>query len=523
MGREFIEVMPSGFISDIAPYAVPAESWTLTRNVRFQGSSAERFGGSRLIYTEAEAYIGAPEFAFTTVLNGLVWMLYGGAWGVGVTNGTNHYDVTPADWLPIAVAGTVTGGTINNIICFNHVACPPYYWDGAIVAGSVKPLPGWPANTKANLLRPFRQHLFAGDIQSAGGRQQDLLLFSDAAPVGAVPPTWTASATNQAGSLVLADGLGAVVEMAPMHDYAICYKQTVAYAIRWVGRPYIYTFQRLAAAVGAISQNAVAVLRGSHAVISIGDIVLVDGATARSLVDQRTRKAIFQNFNVAAAAVACNVHNPARSEVWFGLPTSGSSAVNLAAVWNYNTDKWALRTLPELTALGLTVVRGASSGGGGGEIWDTQTQAWQDTAGAWSGVQYGETQVKVIGCGPAHAGIIGFDLADLELGQPFEGWMERKTMPIGGTAKVKHIQAIFPRLTATQGSTMLVRIGVQMETSDPIQWDAETTFTVDPERAVKGIPVLRQGKFLSIQMRSSQADPWTMDGFGVEYQERGRY
>jgi hypothetical protein len=519
MPRQFLEVTPAGFNSDLAPYTVPPDTWTAARNVRFNGSSGERFGGSSLIYTATEAYIGNPEFAYTTFIAGQPWILYGGDWGVGVTNGTNHWNVTPAGWQPIATPGSVTGGTINNIIVFNHVDNVPFYWDGTTVAGAVKPLPGWPAATFCRLLRPFRSHLFAGDILSGAGRQQDLLLWSDAAPVGSVPPTWAPTATNQAGSFPLPDGLGAIVEMQPMHDYALAYKQGAAYAIRFVGRPYIYSFNRIAAVVGAVSPNAVCVLRGSHVTVSAGDIVRLDGAQAQSIIDQRVRKAIFRDYNAEAAGVVCNVHYPARSEVWFGLPVNGSNVCNLAAIWNYNTDKWTLRDLPGVDALSLTILRPNFVA----LIWSTQTQPWNSTQGSWNGIRYAETNLKVIGCSKNYAGIIAFDTDDLELGQPLEGKLERTSMPVGGTAKIKHFQHVYPRFSGQQGTTILCRIGVQLEASDAINWGAERAIVIDPSKTVQGIPVLAQGKFLSVSMRSYQTAGWTVDGFGVEFQERARY
>lgn len=517
--RTFAEFAPAGMISDPAPYTVPPDAYTFAQNVRFAGSSAERFGGAAVIYDGTEPYIGTPEFVFTTLINGQPWLLYGGAWGVAVTNGTNHYDVTPAGWVAPPEPGCVTGGTLNNYICFTHIGVDPLYWDGGTIAGSVKPLPGWPANTKCRILRPFRVHLFAGDILSAtGGRQQDLLMWSDAAPVNSIPPTWTPTATNQAGQTPLADGLGAISEMQPLQDYLMVYKNAAAYAVTFVGRPYIYTARRMAAVVGSIAPNAVAVLRQRHIVISPADIVAVDGAQSQSIIDQRVREALFGDFNAAAAQVACAVHYPAKSEVWVALPTKGADYCNLAGIWNYTTDRWTLRALPNVSWLAVSTLRP----GFVPLIWSTQAQSWEDTEGAWSGIRYAETQVKVIGCSPDTDGVFAFDMADTELGQPIEGRVERLSMPIGGTRNVKQFIQVYPRISGPQGTTVYCRIGVQMDIADAIQWGGERPVVVGPDDGISGIPVLAHGRFLSVSMRASQAQAWTIDGFGVDFHEKGR-
>jgi hypothetical protein len=516
--RKFMEFAPSGFNSDVAPYTVPIEEYTSALNVRFVGSSAQRFGGAALIYTTKEPWIGAPEFTFTTLINGFPWLLYGGAWGVGVTDGLDHYNVTPAGWVAPGY-GLVTGGTLNNIICFSHVGNVPFYWDGLTVPGSVKPLPGWPAATFCRILRPFRSHLFAGDILSGAGRQQDRVLWSDAAPTGTIPQVWTATAENQAGEFSLPDGLGAVSEMQPLHDFLMIYKQGAAYAASFVGRPYIYAARRMAAVVGAVSPNAVAVLRGAHVVISPGDVVRLDGANVVSLIDQRIRSALFGNVNANALSVACVVHYPPKSEVWVCLPTQGSALCNLAGVWNYSTNKWTMRQLPNLSAVSLTVLRPE----GAPLVWETQTQAWQDTQGNWSSVRYAESNIKVIGASPGQAAGIAFDMNDLELGQPLQGSVERLSMPIGGTQAVKLVSHIYPRISGTTGTQVLCRIGTQIDVSDPISWGAERPVSVDSANPVKGLPVLAEGRFLSVRMRAYQTAPWTIDGFGVEFRDKGRF
>jgi hypothetical protein len=518
MPRDFVEFAPAGFNSDLAPYTVPPSEYTAAFNVRFNGSRAERFGGAAVVFDDAQAYIGPPRWAATTIINGLPWILYLGDWGVAVTNGTNHYNVTPAGWQAPPAPGSVTGCTINNIICFTHIDVVPYYWDGNTVAGSVKPLPGFLANTRCRILRAFRQNLFAGDILSAGGRQQDRVLWSDFAPVNAVPPTWTPTATNGAGEMLLSDGLGAVLEMQPMHDFLMVYKAGAAYAISFVGRPYIFSQRRMAAAVGAISNNAVCVLRGSHVVCAQGDIVIADGSSVRSIIDQRIRQAILPRLNPAAVGVICNVHYPARNEVWIGLPLDNSEGCNFAAIWNYVTDKWTVRQLPNVESLSLTVIRPNFIP----LIWSAQAQSWAATSGNWSAVKYGETLLKVIGCAPDQPGIIAFDESDTELGQNLVGEVQRLSLPIGGTDRMKFVDAIFPRVSGGVGTQVTVRVGTQRESSDPIVWQGPRTFTVQSGLRVQGIPVRASCRFLSVEIRGTQLAPWTVDGFGVRYRLAGR-
>ena len=516
LSRQFVEFLPAGMNSDITPYALPPDTYTLARNVRFVGNSAQRMGGTVDAFAAAGAYVCAPEFFFQTVINGKPWVLYGGT-AVGVTDGVQHWNVTPAGWVQ-PVEGSVTAGLFNGVICFASPDNAPWYWDGTTVAGAVKPLPGWFPSTVCRVIRSFGSFLFAGDLADTQ-RRQDRLAWSDAAGPGTIPSTWTPTATNQAGSFDLSDTIGRVVDMRPLADFLMVYKTGGAYAVSQVGRPYIFTRRRITGSIGAASPNAIAELRGRHIVVGYGDVVVTDGSTVDSIIDRQMRNALFSAVNAEAIGVAFTVHYQAKNEIWVCLPTSGASRCNIAGIWNYNSGKWSIRDLQQQLSYGQTAARVAASAIP--PSWaDLAPRTWAEWEGNWAGIFYGESTLKVLGAAPGSGVIVEFDSADTDLGLPIEGKLEKRTMPIGGTDLVAHFTKLIMRLAGNPGTVFLVRAGVQFNPSDPIAWTDETPITLGSDNDL-ALDLLAQGRYFSMSVRSTNVSPWAVTGFAVEYHTRG--
>ena len=106
---------------------------------------------------------------------------------------------------------------------FNNGIDDPFYWDG-VVTNICLPLPDWPALTKCKAMRSFKYHLFAMDITQNSIRDQDLVLWSDAADPNTIPQSWTPGPDNDAGSNTLSATEGAIIDAEKLRDQFVIYK-----------------------------------------------------------------------------------------------------------------------------------------------------------------------------------------------------------------------------------------------------------------------------------------------------------
>src|SRR5262245_25281331 len=96
----FLPLKLHGLVPDLKPEDVPADRWTRGRNVFFKNGEMFRCEGIGAIFgTE----LFPVEIVWYVDTGAQEWWLYASGSGVGVTDGSgSHWNITPADWAPIA-------------------------------------------------------------------------------------------------------------------------------------------------------------------------------------------------------------------------------------------------------------------------------------------------------------------------------------------------------------------------------------------------------------------------------------
>ena len=510
-----IELNPLGVVLDVPPYAAPPDVYTECRNYRVTGGGMRRADGVKVLLPDAGPYLFDPQFLQVVTRQGEIVFLYAGSAGVGATDGIAHYDVTPSTgWLSFA-NGQMTGTVYNGIACLNTDEAPPWYWDGTYAIGGVKPLPGFLPGSRCKVLTAFGSHLFAGSIIDGAGVYNERLAWSDVAAYGAVPGTWTPTATNQAGEIQLTTGAGGIVAMRGLGSNLIVYRATGCYAVSYVGRPYIYTARKLSADVGAASRNSVAEAMGQHIVLAPGDIVITDGVTWRSIGESRVKRALFSQISEAGLAVAHVCHVPGKAEILFNLPIGRDDLCNTIYAWNYAEDRWSVRDAPLTAHTVATFVPEATAV----TQWDTDAGTWDSDYVAWNATPQGGYQTRAAAACPSDSVLRVLDVGDLDReGLPIKGKLERLSMPLGDVSTVKLVTRIFPRVNATAGTVLRITPGGQIEGSDAISWEPAQLYTVGSS---EGVTCSVMGRFISLRIECDTIEPHTISGFGIEYRERG--
>ena len=192
-------ISPKGIIYDLTPDRVDPDTLNAGSNVIFRDGIASRIKGHGQVF-------GTPLFALEdlqyllntrTELNN--YWLYPTGDSIGVYNGSNHFDISPVGMSAVSLYNQWTGGNLNGVPILNNKKNNPVYWD-LNTGNAMIDLPGWPAGTKAESVRPFKYHLIAMNITDPGGIFGEALLWSSAAEPGTIPQSWTPLASNEAGS-----------------------------------------------------------------------------------------------------------------------------------------------------------------------------------------------------------------------------------------------------------------------------------------------------------------------------------
>ena len=500
---------PVGIITDL-PAAEVGDAYTRGTNVLSRDGQMVRAGGWDSVFGTLAV---APKFLLFSEGPVNFW-LYPGTSQIFVTDQTSQFDITPVSQTSQVLFNTWTGGNLNGLPVLNNGLDAPWSWDLQTL-NVMTDLPGFPASTVIQALRPFKFNLIGMNVVTSGVDLFDQVIWSDSADPGQVPATWVPAPDNDAGSQILGATSGAIIDGAPLKGDFIIYKQHSFYVMSFVGGEFFFAFRKSSVTTGLMTRNCIVELEGQHIIFADGDLIRTDGFNIESIVDKQQRRFIFDNLNADAFETSFVGLDKTNNQVWFCFPTAPSTVPNQALVWNYRDNTFQQRTLPGISAIRRGVVDPT-----GATTWDSQTDDWDDALRTWSGTGSSPADFKLIMADFDTTEALEINKSLTESGVNVQSVLAKETDSLGTPFVVKNFRSIYPRVSGTAGFTVDVRIGTQMRPSDPITWAAKQTF--DPATK-ENLNFFVSGRYLSVEFSSTGLEAWQLDGYGVEFTERSLF
>lgn len=197
-------------------------------------------------------------------------------------------------------------------------------------------------NTGLLVAMPQAQLITYGSESVIGGGQQDPLLvrFSD---VGSYT-SWTASATNQAGSYRLSRG-SRIVGAIQSSQFTMLWTDIDLWAMTYTGPPLVYSFNMVATGCGLIAQKARANILGNTYWMGLNSFYTYSNGGVRSLPCDVWDE-IFPTVDTDSIDKIWAWANSSYDEVWWFFPSSGGggecdSYVKLnvtTGLWDYGLN-----------------------------------------------------------------------------------------------------------------------------------------------------------------------------------------
>lgn len=510
MERMILRLAPSGLVYDVPPDGVDPNVFTGGSNVVFRDGLPVRAGGQLAVY-------GTPlhEPHLLVNLQGPLanYWIYPGQSAVGVLDGVSHADISPTPALtPTQGFNQWTGGELNGIVCLNNPYNNPIYWPGTM-AQDCQYLPGWPAGTKAKVLRPFKYHLFALNVTDTNGIFSDLVVWSDAAEPGAVPQTWTPAPDNQAGFFALAAGGGNIVDAVQMRDVLFAFMDSSTWAIQYVGGNAVFAARKVLETSGILAPNCAVEIKGSLVVLTDSDVIVFDGQQALSLIDKKMRRFLFSQLDPVNYRNAFVTKNWVESEVWVCIPTVGNVKPNLALVWSRDENAWGLRTINYSCASA-----GLVSPNTGVRDWDESAQSWDNASLIWDSSTYRVTSESILAAQGTTLQSVDGDVTDN--GVPVVSYLQKVGLGLGNIQQRKLIKRVWPRMSGVTGTVVDIRVGAHDEPNGQVTWADPVAFAIGADEK---IDTFAEGRYMALEIASNSVQPWTLTGIDVEYGKSGAW
>lgn len=470
-----------GLVSDIPPYELPPNAWSHVVNMH------PKNGGMQLARPLDQAYgslLDTPLHIQNVQAQGQNFWVYWGEDTISAAETSNpHVNLTPGGGLSVVTAKDIISAQLNGLSLFTNGFDAPHYWDGS-TSSDYAPLPDWPAATVARGIATGAYHIFAFDIDGPSGEFPMKVMWSDAAPPGAVPGSWTPAASNQAGDTELAQTPGRVQCMVPLRGSYAFYKTSSMYLADYVGGNDIYAFRPALTQCGAFTRKSVVDIGGRHVVVTDGDIVITDGVNVTSIGDDKVRQFLFGQIDQGNYELLSVVYHQASSQVWIYFPSAGSSLCDLALVLDMVKNRWGTRALSNVRHMATGIVNDTESS----MLWDSVGEEWDAVGTLWNAANYSSA---------TRALMIAAD--DLELvgraGAWSEGYLERLSLSLGEAERFKFVRRIHMR---GEGGTVYVRIGTQTVADGPVTWSAEMPLELGVDPFVN---CSAQGRLFAISVR----------------------
>ena len=221
-----------------------------------------------------------------------------------------------------------------------------YYWDEssgvstrAVVASSRAGASNTPVAALQIMMSDVDRHVIAFGCNAIGSSTLDPLLvrFSDAE--NAVD--WTPTATNSAGGVQLSTG-STIIGALQTRQEILIWTDAGIVSMRFVGSPFIFSFNEVATGMSLISPNAVATGGNTVFFMDNGAFYQYSGSAQRlpcTVLDH-----VFSDFNLDQAFKVFAAPIPQHNEIIWFYPSADSEEVNRYVTYNYLEKSWSIGT-----------------------------------------------------------------------------------------------------------------------------------------------------------------------------------
>jgi len=183
--------------------------------------------------------------------------------------------------------------------------------------------------------------------------------------------TWTPLTTNEAGDIELQTS-GQIMLGIKTRGQTLIITDQDAHAATYQGPPYVYGFERVGSACGAMSRRAAAAVdEGVFWMGNRGFHVYSGGAVADVPCD--VADYVFSDINNAQRSKVAAVSNAKFSEIWWFYPSGSTLENDRYVVFNYAERHWSVGSLSRTAAVDSGVFRSPIWFGSDGVSYDHET------------------------------------------------------------------------------------------------------------------------------------------------------
>ena len=375
--------------------------------------------------------------------------------------------------------------------------------------------------TRCKSLRAFRSFLIALNVTKDGVNFPRVVKWSTEAATQTLPASWNeTNSVVDAGEFELADTKGDILDGLQLRDSFMIYKEDAVYSMTFVGTPFIFSFRQLSPTIGAISKNCVVEFDGGHAIFGKGNFYVNDGQRIKPILPMKLKEYVFQSIDGQQINKCFVVADYGRTEILFCFTADGATTdePNKAVVWNYITNTFTIRDIPDLAYIGYGNVGNPTRA----TTWATTTFTWASVTGPWT-MSYDLQDKVLLFADPTNTKLYRDNSGNKEDTDNMVSYIERSGLSLNEQGQpdqysVKRISAIYPKMSISGDNSINVYLGTSMSTEEGITWGTPVTFNPNTQSKVS---VRGTGKYYAVKFESDTDMDWELDGYALDIKNVG--
>lgn len=524
-----------GLNTDVTQWDLPPEFITSGVNFRIFANAIRTSGGyadwsvSPVMFNPGHImHVGATSGDYWLVAGRTAVYSFDGQNWSDVSSAAGYAGLGPDDEL------NWTGCMLGKIPIINSPQHSPEYWSPPSPGQLLQPLnfsptATWDETDKSfQVIRSHKNFLFALNLQEGLNEIPDGYRWSHPADINGLPFTWDETDQSAlAGIAQLGGDGGAIIDGQSLRDSFAMYSENSIDILDFTGDEFVWRRRELSNTVGLLSKQCLIEVKGTHFFLADGDIVKNDGNSIESIVHNRIRRQLTARMNTDYYHRSYAVRNNSLKEMWFCVPEEGAEYPNVAYIYNWKDDTWAIRTLPYETSpavdpLDPPIIDKAVAFSGYGPqsaptlAWDDWQGTWDSQERVWGSRQRTPLDDTIVGVDGAGSSLLVLDPTDIRNSGPLGTRIERTNFPLEGMRQVTTITRVYPHMQGTE--PVQIQFGSQDYAGAPIRWKPAQTFTPGMDRK---LDIRTTGELHSWRIQSLGEGNWVMSGMDIEYTPNG--
>lgn len=529
----------SGINTDITPWELGKDFVTAGRNFRVKDGAFTPNGGQ----TEA---VASPDSTMEVGFLMSVRLAENDYWIQASRTKIFAADGT-AGWFDISSTGGYTlaagaewywnGCQMGDMVVMNNSQISPEYVQNLSSTSTLAPLifrtlpsvggaPGvietWDdLGYTCTAMRAHKNFLFALGLSGVDGNP-NAYRISTPADTDGYPYTWDPA--DRSGLAVMAqlgsDGGKILDGLTLRNDFVIYSRDSIDLLTFNANSEFFWDRRELSTSIGIIATNCVVAADGKHFFMSDGDVFMTNGSEITSIMHNRIQR----RYNAKAHKVFMHrsfaMVNVALKEVWFCIPEGTSETPNIAFIYNYRDDSWAVKDLPTTMACADYGPSKTPAEIAIEDQWDGDTETeWDVDQKPWGATTITPTNRSLLGVytgGSLNYIDPLFSTAPISGSANVDFFIERTDFPLEGYAAAATVTRVYPH---AKGSAFEFRFGSQQSPDGGVIWQPYQIFRPGIDRK---LDFRSSGVLIAWSVRSINNEVFRFSGFDIEFTRGGK-